>query len=64
MRRFSRWKTVIVTAFKGQTMNRHTMHYIDLNPEPVQEPSDGLIFAGAVALVVALACVILFAFSL
>ena len=45
-------------------MNRHTLHYIDLNPEPVQEPSDGLIFAGAVALVVALACVILFTFSL
>jgi hypothetical protein len=45
-------------------MNRHTLHYIDLNPEPVQEPSAGLIIAGAVVLVVALACVILFAFSL
>jgi hypothetical protein len=45
-------------------MNRHTLHYIDLNPEPVQEPSAGLIIAGAVVLVVVLACVIRFAFSL
>jgi hypothetical protein len=47
-------------------MNKHNLHYIDLNPEarPPEEPSDLAIIAGAVALVTALACVLLFAFSL
>lgn len=45
-------------------MNRHSLTYVDLNPAPVAEPSDGVIIAGAVALVGALGCVLLFAFSL
>ena len=47
-------------------MNKHNLHYIDLNPEalPPEEPSDLAIIAGAFALVTALACVLLFAFSL
>ena len=46
-------------------MNRHTLHYIDLNPKPIDpEPSTLQIIAGAIVLVTALACVLLFAFSL
>ena len=45
-------------------MNKHNLNYIDLNPEPIKEPSDLAIIAGAFALVTALACVLLFAFSL
>ena len=46
-------------------MNKHSLHYIDLNPAPLDdEPSDLAIIAGAVALIGALACVLLFAFSL
>ena len=61
-----RWKTGIVTASKENTMTKHNMHYLDLNPEarPPEQPSDLAIIAGAFALVTALACVLLFAFSL
>jgi hypothetical protein len=47
-------------------MTKHNLHYLDLNPEarPPEEPSDLAIIAGAVALVTALACVLLFTFSL
>jgi hypothetical protein len=45
-------------------MNKHSLHYIDLNPAPIEEPSDLAIIAGAAVFIVALACVLLFAFSL
>ena len=45
-------------------MNKHNLHYIDLNPAPIEELSDLAIVAGAVALLAGLGCVLLFAFSL
>lgn len=47
-------------------MNKHALHYIELNPEalPVEEPSDLAIVAGAVALVAALGFVLIVLFSL
>ena len=47
-------------------MNKHALHYIELNPErvPVDEPSDLAIIAGAAALVAALGFVLIVLFSL
>lgn len=45
-------------------MNRHNLHYIDLNPAPVSEPSDGVIVASAAALVAALGLILVVLFSL
>jgi hypothetical protein len=47
-------------------MNKHALHYIELNPErvPVDEPSDLAIVAGAAALVAALGFVLIVLFSL
>jgi len=47
-------------------MNKHALHYIELNPErvPVDEPSDLAIIAGAAALVVALGFVLIVLLSL
>lgn len=47
-------------------MNKHALHYIELNPAPVaiDEPSDLAIIAGAAALVAALGFVLIVLFSL
>jgi hypothetical protein len=45
-------------------MSKHKLTYIELNPAPIEEPSDLAIVAGAVALLAGLGCVLLFAFSL
>lgn len=45
-------------------MNRHSLTYVDLHPEPIQEPSDSAVIAGAFALVVALCFVVVVLFSL
>ena len=47
-------------------MNKHNLHYIDLNPAPVvtDEPSDLVIIAGAAGLVAALGFVLIVLFSL
>ena len=47
-------------------MNKHALHYIDLNPEalPAEEPSDGMILLGALAIVAALGFVLIVLFSL
>jgi hypothetical protein len=47
-------------------MNKHNLHYIDLNPAPVpaEEPSGLAIIAGAVALLAGLGFVLIVLFSL
>ena len=46
-------------------MNKHNLHYIELNPAPLpEEPSDLVIVAGAAALVAALGFVLVVLFSL
>lgn len=47
-------------------MNRHSLHYIDLHPEPLkaEEPSPLMIWAGAAFALFALWCVTVFLFSL
>lgn len=47
-------------------MNKHNLHYIDLNPEalPADEPLDLAIIAGAVALLAGLGFVLIVLFSL
>ena len=47
-------------------MNKHNLHYIELNPErvPVDEPSDGVILLGALAIVAALGFILIVLFSL
>lgn len=46
-------------------MSKHSLHYLDLHPEPVErEPSTLAIFAGAALALVALWCVTVFLFSL
>ena len=45
-------------------MNKHNLHYIDLNPAPIEEPSDLAIVAGAAALVAALGLILVVLFSL
>lgn len=46
-------------------MNRHALHYLDLNPQPVKrEPGSLAVFAGAVFALFALWCATVFLFSL
>ena len=46
-------------------MNKHNLHYIELNPAPLpEEPSDLAIVAGAAALVAGLGFVLIVLFSL
>lgn len=45
-------------------MNKHALHYIELNPAPIDEPSDLAIIAGAVALVAGLGFILIVLFSL
>jgi hypothetical protein len=46
-------------------MNKHNLHYIELNPAPLpEEPSDLTIVAGAAALLAALGFVLIVLFSL
>lgn len=46
-------------------MNRHALHYLDLNPQPVErEPHPLALFAGAVFALFALWCATVFLFSL
>ena len=46
-------------------MSRHTRHYLDLNPQPVErEPGPLALFAGAVFALFALWCATVFLFSL
>jgi hypothetical protein len=47
-------------------MNKHNLHYIELNPEalPAEEPSDLAIVAGAAALIAALGFILVVLFSL
>lgn len=45
-------------------MNKHALHYIELNPAPIEEPSDGVILLGALAIVAALGFVLIVLFSL
>ena len=46
-------------------MNKHNLHYIELNPAPLpEEPSDLAIVAGAAALIAALGFVLIVLFSL
>lgn len=45
-------------------MTKHALHYIDLNPAPVSEPSDGVIIAAAALLVAALGLILVVLFSL
>jgi hypothetical protein len=47
-------------------MNKHALHYIELNPErvPADEPSNLAIVAGAAALLAALGFVLIVLFSL
>ena len=46
-------------------MNRHSLHYLDLNPQHVErEPGPLAVFAGAALALFALWCVTVFLFSL
>ena len=45
-------------------MNKHALRYIELNPAPIEEPSDGVIVASAAALVAALGLILVVLFSL
>ena len=46
-------------------MNKHALHYIELNPAPLkEEPSDLAIIAGAAALVAGLGLILVVLFSL
>lgn len=45
-------------------MNKHALHYIELNPAPIEEPSDTVILLGALAIVAALGFVLIVLFSL
>lgn len=46
-------------------MSKHSLHYLDLYPEPVErEPSTLAIFAGAALALAALWCATVFLFSL
>lgn len=45
-------------------MSKHNLHYIELNPAPIEEPSDGVIVLGALAIVAALGFVLVVLFSL
>jgi hypothetical protein len=45
-------------------MSKHKLTYIELNPAPIDEPSDLAIIAGAVALVAGLGFILIVLFSL
>lgn len=45
-------------------MNRHNLTYIEMYPQAVEEPSDGVIIAAAAAVVAALGFVLVVLFSL
>lgn len=45
-------------------MNKHALRYIELNPAPIEEPSDGVIIAAAAAVVAALGLILVVLFSL
>ena len=45
-------------------MNKHALRYIELNPQAVEEPSDGVIIAAAAAVVAALGLILIVLFSL
>ncbi len=46
-------------------MNRHSLHYIDLHPQPVdRDPSPLAIWAGAALALIALYLITLFLFTL
>lgn len=46
-------------------MNRHSLHYIDLHPEPIrQDPPDWLIIPGAALALIAVWLITVFLFSL
>ena len=45
-------------------MSKHKLTYIELNPAPIEEPSDLAIIVGAAALVVGLGFVLIVLFSL
>jgi len=45
-------------------MSKHKLTYIELNPAPIEEPSDLAIVAGAVALLAGLGFVLIVLFSL
>lgn len=48
---------------KAHTMNRHTLTYITLHPEPVKEPSRFAIYAGSATLMLAVYVTLVFAFG-
>ena len=45
-------------------MNRHNLTYVEMYPQAVEEPSDGVIIAGAAAVVAALGLILVVLFSL
>lgn len=46
-------------------MNRHSLHYIDLHPEPIrQDPPDWLIILGAALAAIAVWLITVFLFTL
>lgn len=46
-------------------MNRHSLHYIDMHPEPIrQDPPDWLIILGAALALIAVWLITVFLFSL
>lgn len=45
-------------------MNKHSLTYIEMYPQAVDEPSDGVIIAAAAAVVAALGLILIFLFSL
>ena len=45
-------------------MNKHALTYIEMYPQAVEEPSDGVIIAAAAAVVAALGLILVVLFSL
>jgi hypothetical protein len=57
-------QSLATVTLENLIMNKHNLHYIDLNPAPIEEPSDLAIVAGAVALLAGLGFVLIVLFSL
>jgi hypothetical protein len=60
-------QSLATVTLENLIMNKHNLHYIDLNPEALpaaDEPSDLAIVAGAVALLAGLGFVLIVLFSL
>ena len=57
-------RSLATVTLENLIMNKHNLHYIDLNPAPIEEPSDLAIIAGAAALVAGLGFVLIVLFSL